>query len=99
MVSKCANPACSTPLQYLRDGKIFRMEVENAGAMGASASGVIPFVAKKPQRTVEHFWLCGVCCQTMNVLFDQEQGVVVVPKTVAKREVATAVAVRRAAAS
>ena len=28
MVSKCANPACSTPFHYLREGKIFKVEVE-----------------------------------------------------------------------
>src|SRR5690348_13470104 len=26
MLKKCANPSCSTPLVYLREGKIFMME-------------------------------------------------------------------------
>jgi len=26
MLSKCANPTCSTPLVYLREGKIFMVE-------------------------------------------------------------------------
>lgn len=93
MVSKCANPACSVPLHYLRDGKVVRIEVENASPGDGSSAHMIPFViGKKPSRRVEHFWLCGKCCLTMNLLWDQEQGVVVVPK-------AAAPIARRAAAS
>ncbi len=28
MLSKCANPACSAKLRYLREGKIFRVDIE-----------------------------------------------------------------------
>src|SRR3954464_15169070 len=74
MVSKCANPACSTPFHYLREGKIFKLEVEvtpSANAEDAfefSDGGQIPFLvtSRKPVRKLEHFWLCGPCSQTMS---------------------------------
>lgn len=30
MVSKCANPGCPAPFHYLREGKVFRIQVEPA---------------------------------------------------------------------
>jgi hypothetical protein len=69
MVSKCANPECSTPLRYLRDGKIFRIEVEEDSTKG-----------KKPVRRVEHFWLCGECAQTMSISFSNDRQITIVPK-------------------
>ena len=30
MLAKCANPACSTPLVYLREGKIFMVDSPQA---------------------------------------------------------------------
>ena len=29
MISKCANPNCSTPFHYLRDGKVFRVDLND----------------------------------------------------------------------
>jgi len=88
MVSKCANPACSTPFQYLRDGKIFRVEVEvtpsfaEEDTVELSNGNKVPFLltARRPNRKLEHFWLCGSCAQTMSLLFDKDQGITVVPK-------------------
>ena len=56
MLSKCANPACPKTLHYLRDGKIFKLELENGSALG-----------KKSARRVEHFWLCGNCSQRLTI--------------------------------
>lgn len=76
MLSKCANPSCSTPLVYLREGKIFAMEfasgrppVEDADQSGQPS----------PVR-VEHFWLCGPCSAKLTLVYDREQGVLVRPK-------------------
>ena len=88
MVSKCANPACSTPFHYLREGKIYRVEVEITPPVTAeetielSNGSKVPFViaTRKPGRKLEHFWLCGICSQTMSLLFDKDQGVTVLPK-------------------
>ncbi len=70
MLAKCVNPACSKPLHYLRDGRIFHIERNPPLA----ESG-------KQSHNVEHFWLCGDCCQSMTVLFDPQRGVQVVPRS------------------
>ncbi len=59
MLSKCANPDCSTALQYLREGKVFKIE----------SAGETPFLvgAPKPVRRVEHFWLCGPCSERLTL--------------------------------
>lgn len=78
MVSKCANPDCNTPLQYLRDGKVFRVEVQEM-----AADELQPFITmppKKPMKRVEHFWLCGECSKTMRIIFDAQQHVSIIPK-------------------
>lgn len=72
MLSKCANPSCSTPLVYLREGKIFRME---------QAPGPQPLSGDQiPATRVEHFWLCGPCSAEMTVVYDRKSGVRVLPK-------------------
>ena len=88
MVSKCANPACSTPFHYLREGKIFRVEVEvmplltPEETIELSNGSKVPFLvaSRKPGRKLEHFWLCGPCSQTMSLLFDKDNGVTVMAK-------------------
>ena len=100
MVSKCPNPACSAPFHYLREGKIFRVEVEvtprltEEETIELSNGNKAPFVlnARKPNRKVEHFWLCGPCAQAMSLLFDKDQGITVVPKPNLPMRVARAVA-------
>ena len=56
MVSQCANPKCAKPLHYLRDGRIFVFDM--ADKIGPNG---------KRTRRMEHFWLCGVCSQTMTM--------------------------------
>lgn len=54
MVKSCANPQCAKPLHYLREGRIFvfdAVESDRAESM----------------HHMEHFWLCGVCAQTMRL--------------------------------
>jgi len=82
MLSKCANPSCSTPLIYLREGKIFVVE-----------HGPQPRVQQGPMLVtgthLEHFWLCGPCSVEMTIIYDQNKGVIVVPKSHARRAVAS----------
>jgi len=79
MTSHCANPACSIPLRYLQDGRLFQFEVrpkivdpprEN---QSSSATGRLA-------RKVTHFWLCGKCASTLTLAFDALKGVVVKPR-------------------
>jgi len=71
MLSKCANPACSTPFRYLRDGKLFEIQTntEDVNSLGS----------RKPVRRVEFFWLCGSCSTELTVINDQEKGAMIVP--------------------
>jgi hypothetical protein len=85
MLSKCANPACSQPFRYLRDGKLF--EIETTSDTDASTVG-----ERKPSRRVEFFWLCGQCSTEMTVINDKDQGVITIP-------IRAPLLVRRAAAS
>ena len=52
MVNNCANPKCAKPLHYLREGRIFVFDAETSD--GAES-----------RHRMEHYWLCGVCSQTM----------------------------------
>ena len=76
MLSKCANPSCSTPLVYLREGKIFMME----NAPGPQPTGPSQHQLASASR-VEHFWLCGPCSADMTVVYDRKLGVRVLPKS------------------
>jgi len=75
MLSKCANPACSKPLVYLREGKIFRME-QLPGPQPAGQNGD----PSRNSHQIEHFWLCGACSARMTLVYDREDGVQVLPK-------------------
>jgi hypothetical protein len=80
MLAKCANPSCSTPLVYLREGKIFMVESQQSQLDILAA---VPIGSKVPNR-VEHFWLCGPCSIEMTLIHDRERGLEVVRKAVHK---------------
>lgn len=75
MLAKCANPSCSTPLVYLREGKIFMM-------VAPSPEPERPPDPKQRRASgrVEHFWLCGPCSAEMTLAYDRQHGVRIVPK-------------------
>jgi len=67
MIAKCANPVCSAPFHYLREGKVFRMEFDSAcNPLGPQLAG-----SPKPVRKIEHFWLCGPCSTTLTLVMNQ----------------------------
>ena len=76
MLSKCANPSCSTPLVYLREGKIFMMEQ----APGPESAGTPEKGKHVSSARVEHFWLCGPCSAEMTLAYDKKGGVLILPK-------------------
>lgn len=81
MLAKCANPCCNTPFLYLRDGKLYQMEVE-AGASQSPPEPINqpgPAPERKPLRRLEFFWLCGRCAPLMTLAFNHAHGLVVVP--------------------
>ena len=75
MLSKCANPSCSTQLIYLREGKIFVME----HAVKPKLRPQGPVLAKSASR-LEHFWLCGPCSENLTLVYHPARGVQVVAK-------------------
>jgi hypothetical protein len=76
MLSKCANPSCSTPLVYLREGKIFMIEQ----APGLQSAGTAGMDKHPASARVEHFWLCGSCSAQMTLAYDSKRGILVLPK-------------------
>jgi hypothetical protein len=79
MLSKCANPACATPFQYLREGRLFKFELELLEPKGPVLVGGRFPNDQKPVRKVEHFWLCGRCARNMTLVLESERKVVAVP--------------------
>jgi hypothetical protein len=73
MVTHCANSNCAKPLHYLRDGKVFLLNLPDARP---DSSGT-----KR-----EHFWLCGDC-STQFDLRQTGAGVEVVSKFRSRRPV------------
>jgi hypothetical protein len=80
MLAKCANPSCSTPLVYLREGKIFMVE---SPELPANVEGAMSIKPKAPNR-VEHFWLCGPCSSELTLSYDRQSGVHVIRKIASK---------------
>ena len=71
MLSKCANPSCTSRVQYLRDGRLFQMET---GVGGPQVAG-----EAKPAHKIEYFWLCSQCAPEMTLSYERGKGVVAVP--------------------
>jgi hypothetical protein len=67
MLSKCANPACSTPFRYLSEGKLYLIDSKAALARhGASAE----LKRRGNYCSYEYFWLCPTCCRDMTIQID-----------------------------
>lgn len=88
MVSKCANPECSTPFLYFGQGKLFRLETEGREdrrrRMGDDAG------ISKSLRRLEFYWLCEKCAERMTLAFDKVSGLSVLPRPVRPQSVRAA---------
>jgi hypothetical protein len=74
MVSKCANPSCSTAFRYLHEGKLFRIETPMLDPpLGGSLYH--PGRVKMVPRSVEFYWLCSACAAVMTLVFEPGVGV------------------------
>ena len=59
MLSKCANPSCSTSFSHLANGRLFRLETgQTVGSPNAEAT--------------EYFWLCEPCSAAMTLHLAQD---------------------------
>ncbi len=57
MVTKCLNPLCGAPFQYLRSGKVFLLNSLDHRGEGQDVRN----------HEVEYFWLCDSCAQKMTL--------------------------------
>jgi hypothetical protein len=78
MLSQCVNPRCAKPFLRLREGKLFLVETSDLAKPGVSA---LPELARarQPKRRVEHYWLCDECAAGWTLIYDQQQGVTLIP--------------------
>ena len=76
MLSKCANPACTMPFHYLRDGKLLQIDTSLGGPH--MVGQMLAAEPRQPHR-IEFFWLCAECSSTMTLAFQRGKGVVMVP--------------------
>jgi len=72
MLSKCANPECSTRFLYMRGGKLFRWDQLQGVKDSSSSPG--PAI-KMDSRRVEFFWLCEKCAPRMTVVYRSGTGI------------------------
>jgi hypothetical protein len=96
VLSKCANPSCSTSFLYLRDGRLFEADVDT-GEVRPVLELSAEFDAKiarhagtsevelRPDTKKELFWLCGSCCRTRTIMFAKNGGLALVPLHAADR--------------
>jgi len=78
MVSKCANPECTTPFLYFHRGRLFRVETEGRQERRRNLGGETG--AGKPLRRIEFYWLCQDCAEKMTLVFDRTTGIAVRPR-------------------
>jgi len=69
MLSKCANPECSAPFQYLHQGKLFELQTAPINS---------DVTAPKPPQKVERYWLCSRCTSTMTLAVNRDNQVRVI---------------------
>jgi hypothetical protein len=65
MFSKCANPSCGAEFDY-RQGRFYRFHKR-------------PLDDGRPANThsVQHFWLCGKCCETYCLKYTHVDGALI----------------------
>jgi len=76
MLDKCANQNCSNTFRYLSDGKLYLID---GGWTVANRNRSVRRASES--RPPKYAWLCSSCCRHLAIRFDQEVGVVLVPKS------------------
>jgi nucleotide-binding universal stress UspA family protein len=61
MLSKCANPDCSSVFHYLHEGKIFLVTKVAVAPLAALVTDSLP---------TERFWLCNTCSRKMRIAWN-----------------------------
>ena len=63
MVSKCANPACSSTFRYLHEGRMFHLIADSDRT-----------VASHRAAAMERFWLCDECSRKLTLVASSADG-------------------------
>jgi len=69
MISKCANPVCSSVFRYLNEGRLFFFESTGFSEMNTSTDDG-EFVGAP--HLVRCYWLCSTCCRSMMLVPEGE---------------------------
>jgi hypothetical protein len=69
MLSKCANPACSTPFRYLSEGKLYLID-SKAASVRHDSQATLKYAGKPC--TYAYLWLCSSCCRDMTIQIDHD---------------------------
>jgi hypothetical protein len=77
MLSKCANPTCSTAFRYLSEGKLYLIDSKPARVRHGSRAGS-KYAGKSC--IYEYFWLCSPCSRYMTIQIDNNSEISVVRK-------------------
>jgi hypothetical protein len=77
MLSKCANPACSTTFRYLSEGKLYLID-SKAAMVRHGAQAELKYAGKSC--SYEYFWLCSSCSRDMTIQIDHHFEITVVLK-------------------
>jgi hypothetical protein len=64
MLSKCANPTCSTSFRYLHEGRLYVIDPRGTPA------GHKPRSSGKSGQIMEYAWLCSSCCLYLTIQID-----------------------------
>jgi hypothetical protein len=75
MLSKCANPACSTTFRYLSEGKLYLVDSKEVLTRHGARAGL---KCAGNSCSYEYFWLCSSCCRDMTIQIDNKFEVSVV---------------------
>lgn len=72
MLANCANESCNRQLHSFTEGRLFQFEVVSI-SLAASDETAAPF-DEKPMRETVHFWLCGQCAASFNLVLEPARG-------------------------
>ena len=72
MLANCANENCNRQLHSFTEGRLFQFEVVSI-SLAASDETAAPF-DEKPMRETVHFWLCGRCASSYNLVLEPARG-------------------------
>jgi hypothetical protein len=72
MLANCANESCDRQLHSFTEGRLFQFEVVSI-SLAASDETAAAF-DEKPMRETVHFWLCGRCAASFNLVLEPARG-------------------------